>query len=848
MKKQVNTIAARLGAFIAPPCQSLAGIPPRKDATIFRLTQGRTRGWRFVMAVVIMLIVSVLCLAVDLLQHNKISHPPNRLLPFTLTSLPVNAHASLARPPQVYLPIVVKATGITGDYPLVFVSRQIPPNGSVYYKEGGALPGQGPFTRFTIAAPGKLIIREPNGTLRILVDGPNPRPASLNLIDVNAPDVSYDGSKIVFAGLPEGVYESGYRPNPGAWRIYMINVDGTSLRQVTFSDQDDLDLSQFNNQAHWKKYDDTDPAWLPDGRIVFSSTRWPSKGMYQDARTTNLYVVEADGRNLHRITAERNGADRPLVDPLTGKIVYARWWRNFRNGTNNMGTIMDPLGGYRQHLGLVAESQQNELGAVPGADLIRNSWQLATVNPDGTNLAQWAGVSGIGYASFDNHAYGGSFASDGSLYTNFFPQPNLAEASGFGGIRHYQRGPNSYTSILGITNHNHEMVRPGAFQVFKGTYAAEPELLPDGRLVISWASDTRQDYGLFIVNADGSDLTKLYDNPGTTELRSRLVRPRPVPPIIPDQVTEVASLLPPLADGPYDIDGTFTFDALNVYFNAPVDVVNIADAMPIGSAGTIRFFIDHQRSSGPGFREGIDWPILLQELPVNPDGSVKATSPANVPLFEQIRSPQPEYFVPLAGEVGGGPQRGAAHVAGLNFGRSGEIQQCVGCHAGHSMIPVPDNPEDAKWTNLAPGAVTTVSSLHPDLSDTDGLTDRVARTGIGIERHWLSNPNQNPNGQWVQLTFPVPVTVRTVRLYNRPEGSIQVHNATVRLFSDAAVTNEVASKTSASLSKLGTEVGFNDVRVRVVRIEINNITGTYQDQPVAGLSEVEVIARGEAGP
>ena len=118
--------------------------------------------------------------------------------------------------------------------------------------------------------------------------------------------------------------------------------------------------------------------------------------MYVDPRTTNLHVVNADGSGLHRITAERNGADRPLVDPITGKIVYSRWWRNFRNGTNNMGTIPDPIGGYRQHLGLVAESQSGPLGSVPGAAQVRNSWQLATINPDGTGLAQWTGVSGIG--------------------------------------------------------------------------------------------------------------------------------------------------------------------------------------------------------------------------------------------------------------------------------------------------------------------------------------------------------------------------------------------------------------------------------------------------------------------
>jgi hypothetical protein len=45
------------------------------------------------------------------------------------------------------------------------------------------------------------MVRETGGALRVLVDGANPTSASLYLIDVNAPDVSYDGQKIVFAGF-----------------------------------------------------------------------------------------------------------------------------------------------------------------------------------------------------------------------------------------------------------------------------------------------------------------------------------------------------------------------------------------------------------------------------------------------------------------------------------------------------------------------------------------------------------------------------------------------------------------------------------------------------------------------
>ena len=99
-----------------------------------------------------------------------------------------------------------------------------------------------------------------------------------------------------------------------------------------------------------------------------------------------------------------------------------------------------------------------------------------------------------------------------------------------------------------------------------------------------------------MINADGTGRALVYNSPGTTELRARVVRQRPLPPVIRDQCTQVPGLLPPLAGGPYDAEGTFVFDALNMYFNAPVDT-DIVSAPAIGSASTIRFFIDHQRTS-----------------------------------------------------------------------------------------------------------------------------------------------------------------------------------------------------------------------------------------------------------
>mgnify|MGYP001220317825 CR=1 FL=1 len=740
--------------------------------------------------------------------------------------------------------------------PLLFVARQIPARGTVYWDQAKGMPGVGPFSRFEVAAPGRLILMQPDGRAQFLVDGATPTAASRNLIDVSAPSVSYDGQTILFAGLPAGNYEPGYMTNPGAWRIYAINIDGTGLRQLTFTDRTDLDLSQFGVLVDtFAAYDDTDPAWLPDGRIVFASTRWPAFGQYGGARTTNLFVMDSDGGNMHRITSERNSGERPLVDPVTGQIVYSRWWRNFRVPTNDLQTVSSTsFAGYHQKDGLLALTDSTEADPVPGGtpNVGRNAWHLGVINPDGSGLKLFTGGSGVFLLGEDaNHAYGGTFAPDGTLYASYYPMKNMTEAAGFGGIRRYERGPYTYQTVIGVTGDGQYPIvaeNPAAFGVTQSAYAADPAVLPDGRLVISWAPDYNQDYGLYLVDPDGSNFQKLLDIAGLTELRAQVVAPRPVPPLIPDRVTAIAEALPPAGEEPRESDGAFVFNALNVYFNAPVDT-EIISAVPVGQAGSIRFYMDHQRTQ-PGSLDWVDWPILLQELPIQPDGSVVAQLPANVPLFEQLRTPQPAYTVPLTGRDSTDTP-GVAQVLGHNFGRPGDVARCVGCHAGHSLLVAPEDPEAAKWTNLAPGASLTASSIHPLIGgNLEGLVDRRVQKGR-IVAYWRSDPAQSPSGQWVQLTFPVPITVRTVRLYNPRHdadgiSTLQITGATVRLYSDAGATREVAQATAPALADSGTDVTFADIVARTVRVEISGVTGTFEEQLVASLAEVEVIAKAGA--
>ena len=85
-------------------------------------------------------------------------------------------------------------------------------------------------------------------------------------MDVNAPDVWYDGNFIVFAGLRAGSHPTGPVAHPGGWRIYLIGTDGSGLRQVTPEE----DRSAIAMES-LRGYDDTDPVWLPDLSLIHIS-------------------------------------------------------------------------------------------------------------------------------------------------------------------------------------------------------------------------------------------------------------------------------------------------------------------------------------------------------------------------------------------------------------------------------------------------------------------------------------------------------------------------------------------------------------------------------------------------
>src|SRR5262245_946404 len=195
---------------------------------------------------------------------------------------------------------VAAATSPTPRLPaIVFVSRNPIPGMS------GAVPGLGPHQRAAITG-GRLLVRETDGSLRELL------PAG-RFFDVSDPSVSPDGRTIAFAGVE-------HRDDP--WRIWEVGLDGSGLEQVTPE-----------AAAAGTRADDLDPAWIDATTLVFASTRYPERAQYADVPVTNLFEIRTPddprpGRAPVRITSERNGAEEPVMDWRTGRIVFARWWFN----------------------------------------------------------------------------------------------------------------------------------------------------------------------------------------------------------------------------------------------------------------------------------------------------------------------------------------------------------------------------------------------------------------------------------------------------------------------------------------------------------------------------------------
>ncbi len=185
------------------------------------------------------------------------------------------------------------------------------------YPQGAEWPHEARHRNAMMTVPGgRLLVLDglhPGGRLRKLAPA---KPGSFW-----RPDLSFDAKRALFC------YKAH---DEKSFHLYEINVDGSGLRQLTDSD-----------------YDDLDPIYLPDGHIMFSTTR--GNTYVRCMPYTYVYILarcDADGSNVYLISRgnEPDWCPALLND---GRVVYSRWeytdkalwriqslWTTNQDGTN----------------------------------------------------------------------------------------------------------------------------------------------------------------------------------------------------------------------------------------------------------------------------------------------------------------------------------------------------------------------------------------------------------------------------------------------------------------------------------------------------------------------------------
>ena len=165
----------------------------------------------------------------------------------------------------------------------------------------------------------------------------------------------------------------------GAPKIYLMNIDGSDIMQLTTG-----------------PHADSRPSWSPDGRrIVFARAG--------DAAACGIYVMSADGSGLRRLTSAC-GDITPAWSPDGGRIAFGRWTLgSLSTGIYVMNTDGSNLTRLTEslHDAYPAWSTDGRMIAFNHTyELWEGEWftQVFLMNADGTWLMPLSGTGGLQFA------------------------------------------------------------------------------------------------------------------------------------------------------------------------------------------------------------------------------------------------------------------------------------------------------------------------------------------------------------------------------------------------------------------------------------------------------------------
>ncbi|MFO7775502.1 MAG: LamG-like jellyroll fold domain-containing protein [Candidatus Hydrogenedentota bacterium] len=398
-----------------------------------------------------------------------------------------------------------------------------------------------------------------------------------------SPSLSFDGEKILFAyvertGSGEHRHhtnhpEEGYWDREDCYHIFKVNRDGTGLEQLT--------------DGTWN---DHYPIWTPGGRIVFTSER---RGGYlrcgRVCPTYTLHDMAADGSDIRTLSFHETNEWHPSV-AHDGAIMFTRW-------------------DYVDRHGCVAH----------------HPW---TIRPDGTDPRSVHGNFSFRHERADmqvhtrkipgSHRYVAVAAphhgqSFGSLVLF---DPRVPDDDGTAPVRRLTPDIPFPESQASSRNQHYGQATPLSEDFYLTAYD------PGGGM--------QGDYGLYLLDSFGNR-ELLYRDPAIGSHHPIPLRPRPVPPALPDRATRVAE------DEPAEAT-VGVVDVYNSKMPFPEDVkvsaLRIKRLLPLSVPSAL---VPH--NTGIQIPQGNDsiniarW--ILGTVPVEEDGSAHFTVPARAPLMFQ---------------------------------------------------------------------------------------------------------------------------------------------------------------------------------------------------------------------
>ena len=406
---------------------------------------------------------------------------------------------------------------------------------------------------------------------------------------VISPELNWEANRIAFAAT-RGKGQRYVWNDDTVYHVFSCALDGSDLRQLT--------------EGPWNEFD---PCWLPNGRLVFTSER---RGGYvrcsgdRKVPTFTLHTMFEDGTDIVRLSPHETNEWHPSVNN-DGMVVYTRWdyvdrghtqaeaaWTTFPDGR-------DPRelnGNTRLHFRTSPCVEMN-VRQIPGSGRY-----VATAAP--------------------HHGW-----SAGALIIIDPSVPDDGEMSSIRRLTPEQPMPESEF----YSKSKASGAYANAWPLSEKYYICSYEGYANGLYPVS----EKRRYSIALIDAFGNKI-KLYTHPTISCIDPMPIRARKRPPVLRHQTLEGL---------PADADGKRPTPPKNLPKTAEIGLVNVYDTrIPFPSNTVITALrvwqvfprtmpvLNHPSLGAEPHQTGRQ---CLGTVPVEADGSAYFTAPVGVPLFFQ---------------------------------------------------------------------------------------------------------------------------------------------------------------------------------------------------------------------